>query len=274
MANRYKTLTIAGSDSSGGAGIQADLKTFQERGVYGMSALTTIVAMDPDHNWNHQVFPIPIDVLRAQLKTILQGIGVHAIKTGMLGSVEIIETAAEAIRSQQVPAVIDPVMVCKGTDEVLHPELADALRDILVPLATVTTPNLFEAGQLSKMHPLKTIADMKEAAARIHDLGAKVVIVKGGSKLDHDKAVDVLYDGREFRVLEEERIDTPYIHGAGCTFSAAITAELAKGKPVAEAIGVAKEFITEAIRGGFALNQYVGPVLHMGYRLRKGNDVK
>lgn len=274
MAKRYKALTIAGSDSSGGAGIQADLKTFQERGVYGMSALTTIVAMDPDDNWNHQVFPISIDILQAQLKTILQGIGVHAMKTGMLGSVEIIETAAEVIRSQQIPAVIDPVLVCKGTDEVLHPELADALRDILVPLATVATPNLFEAGQLSKMPPLRTVEDMKEAAARIHDLGAKVVIVKGGSKLTDDRAVDVLYDGRDFRVLKEERIDTPYIHGAGCTFSAAITAELAKGKTVAEAIQVAKEFITEAIRGGFALNQYVGPVLHMGYRLKKGNDVE
>lgn len=156
----------------------------------------------------------------------------------------------------------------------LHPELSDALREILVPLATVATPNLFEAGQLSKMPPLKTVEDMKEAAVRIYDLGAKVVIVKGGSKLNEDKAVDVLYDGRDFRILEEEQIDTPYIHGAGCTFSAAITAELAKGKTVPEAIQVAKEFITEAIRGGFALNQYVGSVLHMGYRLKKGNDVE
>jgi pyridoxine kinase len=272
MTTRYKVLTIAGSDSSGGAGIQADLKTFQERGVYGMSAITTIVAMDPDHQWNHKVFPIPFDTFQDQLKTILQGIGIHALKTGMLGSVEIIEYVAKTIRSQEVPVVIDPVMVCKGTDEVLNPETADALREILIPLATVATPNLFEAGQLSKMHPIRTVEEMKEAAARIHDLGAKVVIIKGGSKLDHEKAVDVVYDGRTFEVMEEERVETPYVHGAGCTFSAAITAELAKGKTVSEAIRLAKAFITEAIRGGFPLNEYVGPVLHMGYRLKNGNE--
>ncbi|MBA4542136.1 MULTISPECIES: pyridoxine/pyridoxal/pyridoxamine kinase [Thermoactinomyces] len=270
MTKPVKALTIAGSDSSGGAGIQADLKTFQERGVYGMTALTTIVAMDPDQDWNHQVFPVPIPTLKAQLKTILQGIGVDALKTGMLGSVEIIEIAAEVIASQNIPAVVDPVMVCKGTDEVLHPELADALREILVPKATVATPNLFEAGQLSGLGALNTVEDMKAAAQKIYESGAKYVLVKGGGKLQHEKAVDVFYDGETFEVLESERIETTYTHGAGCTYSAAITAELAKGKSVREAVFTAKAFITEAIRHGFPLNRFVGPVLHMAHRLHQG----
>jgi pyridoxine kinase len=263
----YKALTIAGSDSSGGAGIQADLKTFQERNVYGMTALTTILAMDPENNWDHLVFPISLEVVREQLKTIVDGIGIHALKTGMLGSVELIELAAETIDKTGVPAVIDPVMVCKGTDEVLHPELADALREVLVPKATVVTPNLFEAGQLSKLGPIATVEQMKEAAARIHALGAQIVVVKGGGKLQHQAAVDVLYDGHAFDVLESDRIETTYTHGAGCTYSAAITAELAKGRPVREAIETAKDFITEAIRHSFPLNQYVGPTLHAAHRV-------
>jgi pyridoxine kinase len=263
----YKALTIAGSDTSGGAGLQADLKTFQELDVYGMTALTTIVAMDPDNHWAHQVFPVSLDIVRTQLKTVLEGIGVDAVKTGMLGSVELIQLVAETIDKYKLDkVVIDPVMVCKGTDEVLHPETADALREYLVPRATVVTPNLFEAVQLSK-HRIETVEDMKEAAARIHDLGAKYVIVKGGGKLKHEKAVDVLYDGKEFTILESERIDTTYTHGAGCTYSAAITAELAKGKEVKEAINTAKAFITAAIRHSFPLNKYVGPTRHSAYRL-------
>jgi pyridoxine kinase len=261
-----KVLTIAGSDSSGGAGIQADLKTFQELGVYGMTALTTIVTMDPQNHWHHNVFPIAIETLEAQLETILS-VGIDAMKTGMLGSVEIIELAAKVIDENKLDkVVIDPVMVCKGEDEVLHPETAEALREVLVPRATVVTPNLFEAWQLAKTGPIITIDDMKEAAAKIHELGAKYVLIKGGSKLQHEKAVDLLYDGKEYRLLESEKIDTTYTHGAGCTYSSAITAELAKGKTVLEAVEVAKDFITEAIRHGFKLNQYVGPTMHGAYR--------
>jgi pyridoxine kinase len=261
-----KVLTIAGSDSSGGAGIQADLKTFQELGVYGMTALTTIVTMDPQNHWHHNVFPIAIETLEAQLETILS-VGIDSMKTGMLGSVEIIELAAKVIDENKLDkVVIDPVMVCKGEDEVLHPETAEALREVLVPRATVVTPNLFEAWQLAKTGPIKTIDDMKEAAAKIHELGAKYVLIKGGSKLQHEKAVDLLYDGKDYRLLESEKIDTTYTHGAGCTYSSAITAELAKGKTVLEAVEVAKDFITEAIRHGFKLNQYVGPTMHGAYR--------
>ncbi|QED49795.1 pyridoxine/pyridoxal/pyridoxamine kinase [Cytobacillus dafuensis] len=261
-----KVLTIAGSDTSGGAGIQADLKTFQELGVYGMTALTTIVTMDPKNDWSHNVFPIAIDTLKAQLETILST-GIDAMKTGMLGSVEIIELAAKTIDENKLDrVVIDPVLVCKGEDEVLHPETADALREILVPRATVVTPNLFEAWQLAKTGPIKTVDDMKEAAVKIHELGAKYVLIKGGSKLEHEKAVDLLFDGKEFKLYESERVTTTYTHGAGCTYSSAVTAELAKGKSVVEAVQTAKEFITAAINHGFKLNQFVGPTMHCAHR--------
>lgn len=261
-----KVLTIAGSDTSGGAGIQADLKTFQELGVYGMTALTTIVTMDPKNNWNHNVFPIALETLETQIETVLST-GIDAMKTGMLGSVEIIELAAKVIDENKLDrVVIDPVLVCKGEDEVLHPETAEALRTILVPRATVVTPNLFEAWQLAQTGPIKTVDDMKEAAVKIHELGAKYVLIKGGSKLQHEKAVDLLYDGKEFRLFESERIDTTYTHGAGCTYSSAITAELAKGKTVVEAVEIAKDFITAAISHGFKLNEYVGPTMHGAYR--------
>lgn len=261
-----KVLTIAGSDTSGGAGIQADLKTFQELGVYGMTALTTIVTMDPKNNWSHNVFPIANETLETQLETILS-VGIDAMKTGMLGSEEVIKIAAKTIKENNLDrVVIDPVMVCKGEDEPIHPELNEALRDLLVPLATVVTPNLFEAWQLANSGPIRTVEDMKEAAVKIHELGAKYVLIKGGSKLQHEKAVDLLYDGQEFTLYESERVETTYTHGAGCTYSSAITAELAKGKPVKEAVQTAKDFITAAINHGFQLNQYVGPTMPGAYR--------
>jgi pyridoxine kinase len=267
-----KALTIAGSDSSGGAGIQADLKTFQEHNVYGMTALTVIVAMDPKNNWDHQVFPIDIDTIKAQLSTIVDGIGIDAMKTGMLPTVEIVELAAKTIQSNQIKnVVIDPVMVCKGANEVLYPELAAALRDLLTPVATVITPNLFEAGQLSGLGEITTIQQMKEAAKVIHERGAKYVLITGGGKLDLEKAVDLLYDGKTYDVLEGERVDTTNTHGAGCTYSAAITAELAKGKEVKEAVYSAKKFITSAIRQSFPINQYVGPTKHSAWRLDEKN---
>ncbi|HDR7760338.1 pyridoxine/pyridoxal/pyridoxamine kinase [Bacillus cereus] len=261
-----KALTIAGSDTSGGAGIQADLKTFQELGVYGMTSLTTIVTMDPHKGWAHNVFPIPASTLKPQLETTIEGVGVDALKTGMLGSVEIIEMVAETIEKHNFKnVVVDPVMVCKGADEALHPETNDCLRDVLVPKALVVTPNLFEAYQLSGVK-INSLEDMKEAAKKIHALGAKYVLIKGGSKLGTETAIDVLYDGETFDLLESEKIDTTNTHGAGCTYSAAITAELAKGKPVKEAVKTAKEFITAAIRYSFKINEYVGPTHHGAYR--------
>ncbi|WP_136605225.1 pyridoxine/pyridoxal/pyridoxamine kinase [Paenibacillus dokdonensis] len=270
MSKIIKTLTIAGSDSSGGAGIQADLKTFEEYGTYGFSALTTIVTMDPDNSWHHSVYPVDAALVAEQLKTIFAGGPVDAMKTGMLGSVEIVRVAEKAIKdNHQNNVVIDPVMVCKGEDEVLNPDSADAIRDLLLPLATVVTPNLFEAGVLSGLGKLTTIEDMKKASRRIHELGAKNVVVKGGKALDGEKAIDVFFDGSEFTVLESTKIEPAYNHGAGCTFAAAITGGLANGLPVSEAVAKAKDFVSAAIRSGYQFNEYVGPVFHGGYRLEK-----
>ena len=257
-----KTLTIAGSDTSGGAGIQADLKTFQEHGTYGMNVLTVIATMDPDNNWSHGVFSLPVDEIKRQAKTALST-NVDAIKTGMLSTEEIIEAAGNIIEESGITnIVIDPVMVCKGEDEVLNPGTVDAMITHLLPRALVVTPNLFEAGQLSGLGTLKTIEDMKAAAEKIYSLGAKHVVIKGGKQLNHDKAVDLFYDGKTYTLLETEKTDTTFNHGAGCTFAAAITANLANGLSVSEAVFEAKEFVSAAIAHGWRLNQYVGPVLH------------
>ncbi|MDV6379430.1 bifunctional hydroxymethylpyrimidine kinase/phosphomethylpyrimidine kinase [Sporosarcina sp. GW1-11] len=257
-----KTLTIAGSDTSGGAGIQADLKTFQEHGTYGMTAVTVIVTMDPDTNWEHSVYSLPIDVVKAQVKTALST-GIDAIKTGMLSTEEIIQTAGEAIDESGLDhVVIDPVMVCKGEDEVLNPGNTDAMIRYLIPKAEIVTPNLFEAGQLAGMKTPKTIEEMKQAAQKIHALGSRNVVIKGGKQLDHPAAVDLFFDGQTFTLLEAERADTYYNHGAGCTFAAAITANLANGMTIKEAVVEAKQFVTAAITHGWKLNDYVGPVMH------------
>ncbi|MCL2024434.1 MAG: pyridoxine/pyridoxal/pyridoxamine kinase [Coriobacteriia bacterium] len=257
-----KVLTIAGSDTSGGAGIQADLKTFQELGVYGMSALTVIVTMDPD-GWSHQVFPVEPALVEAQLATVIEGIGVDAMKTGMLPTGELIELVARQIKTHSLEkVVVDPVMVCKGAGEPVNPGNTVCYRDALVPLATVVTPNLFEASQLSGVEAIETIDDMKEAAGIICESGVEVVVVKGGKGIDAHNAVDVMYDGTTFEILESERIDTPNTHGAGCTFAAAIAARLAHGDTIPEAVRTAKTFVTEAIRHSFRLNQYVGPLNH------------
>ena len=270
MSKIIKTLTIAGSDSSGGAGIQADLKTFEEYGTYGFSALTTIVTMDPDNGWHHNVYPIDAALVAEQLKTVFAGGPVDAMKTGMLGSVEIVRVVEQSIKdNRQTNVVIDPVMVCKGEDEVLNPESANAIRDLLLPLATVATPNLFEAGVLSGLGKLSSIEDMKEAARLIHGLGASNVVVKGGKALDGKQAVDVFFNGSEYTVFAADKIEPATNHGAGCTFAAAIAGGLANGLSVDEAVAKAKDFVLAAIRNGFAFNKYVGPVFHGGYRLEK-----
>ncbi|WAA09612.1 pyridoxine/pyridoxal/pyridoxamine kinase [Fervidibacillus albus] len=269
-----KTLTLAGSDTSGGAGIQADLKTFQEHGVYGMTALTSIVTMDPNNGWKHNVFPIETNAVDRQLETAFST-GIDAMKTGMLGTVEIVELGAKHIDQYQLNnVVIDPVMVCKGEDEVLLPETVDASRELLLPRALITTPNLFEAWQLSKVGPINTIDDMKKAAEKILDLGAKHVVIKGGKQLPHEKAIDLFYDGNEFVLLETEKMNTNYNHGAGCTFAAAITANLALGKSVLDSVVHAKQFVSAAIKNGWKLNSFVGPVMHGAYNRFQGENIE
>ena len=256
-----KTLTIAGSDTSGGAGIAADLKTFQEHETYGYTALTTIVSMAPD-SWSHRVSSIELDTVALQIETALS-IGPDAIKTGMLPSEEVIKMSAQAFKDSDAEFfVVDPVMVCKGEDEVLNPGLVDAMIEHLLPLATVITPNLFEAGQLAGEKTPKTIDDVKAIAKKIHDNGANHVVVKGGSDIAGDSAVDVYYDGVDYYLLKADKIDSTYNHGAGCTFASAVTANLANGKSVLDAIKDAKSFVTAAIKNGWKMNDFVGPVRH------------
>jgi pyridoxine kinase len=263
-----KIATIAGSDASGGAGLEADLKTFAEYGLYGMVAVTLVATMDPHKNWAHNVYPLGENTLRAQLETIFNGVGVSVVKSGMLGTFYGVELTAEYIRTGKIKNyVLDPVMVCKGNDEALSPELNTAMEQKLLPLATVTTPNLFEAGQLSGIINISTIEQMKEAARIIHDKGAATVFIKGGSKLpDAVNAVDLLYDGKTFELLESPLIKTNWTHGAGCTNSAAIAAGLARGLSIYDAVVLAKKFITESLTGSFALNQWVGPGNTSGWR--------
>lgn len=262
------TLTIAGNDASGGAGIAADLKTFAEYGTFGIAALTVIATMDPNNNWSHGITPINPKVVKDQLVTATAGSGIDAFKTGMLPNVDIITVIADHIKEHQMTNfVADPVMVCKGVDEVLNPENAEALKDVLVPLATVATPNLFEAAQLAGLKTLTSVEDMKEAARIIHDNGAKTVVIKGGKALPGTKAIDLFFDGEEFTLFETHKIDAPSNHGAGCTFAAAITAGLAYGLTPKEAVAKAKEFVTAAIKTGFPFNQFISPVFHSGYRL-------
>lgn len=259
-----KVLTIAGSDTSAGAGMQADLKTFQELDVYGMAALTSIVTMDKE-TWSHDVTPIDMNVFEKQLETAIS-IGPDAIKTGMLGTQDIIKRAGDVfVESGADYFVVDPVMVCKGEDEVLNPGNTEAMIQYLLPKATVVTPNLFEAGQLSGLGKLTSIEDMKKAAQVIYDKGTPHVIIKGGKALDQDKSYDLYYDGQQFYQLTTDMFQQSYNHGAGCTFAAATTAYLANGKSPKEAIIAAKAFVASAIKNGWKMNDFVGPVDHGAY---------
>jgi pyridoxine kinase len=266
-----KVATIAGSDASGGAGLEADLKTFEEYGLYGMAAVTLVATMDPEKNWAHGVFPVDETALKAQMETIFKGVGVAAVKSGMLGTFYAVELTRDYIKGRGVKNyVLDPVMVCKGNDEALNPELNTSVAENLLPLALVATPNLFEAGQLSGIKDITTIEQMKEAARIIFDKGAAHVFVKGGSKLPGAMktmtAIDLLYDGKTFETLEAPLIKTNWTHGAGCTNSAAIAAGLARGLPVYDAVVLAKKFISLSLAGSFALNQWVGPGNPSGWR--------
>lgn len=259
-----KVLTIAASDTSAGAGMQADLKTFQELDVYGMVALTSIVTMDKE-TWSHDVTPIDMNVFEKQLETAIS-IGPDAIKTGMLGTQDIIKRAGDVfVESGADYFVVDPVMVCKGEDEVLNPGNTEAMIQYLLPKATVVTPNLFEAGQLSGLGKLTSIEDMKKAAQVIYDKGTPHVIIKGGKALDQDKSYDLYYDGQQFYQLTTDMFQQSYNHGAGCTFAAATTAYLANGKSPKEAIIAAKAFVASAIKNGWKMNDFVGPVDHGAY---------
>lgn len=263
----FKAMTIAGSDTSGGAGMQADIKTFQEMGVYGMVALTCIVAQNPANDWAHDVFPLETELIKKQLATIMDGIGCDAMKTGMLGSASLVELVAETIDKYKLEnVVIDPVMVCKGVDEIMVPEAAAAIKELLVKRALVMTPNLLEAAYLADMPEIKNVDDMKAAAEKIHAAGCRNVIIKAGDRFAGNVALDIIFNGKEFVEKRHTKLDGCFNHGAGCTFSAAITAGLAKGYSVEESLDMAERFIAAALHDSFRLNGYAGAVKHCAWR--------
>jgi hydroxymethylpyrimidine/phosphomethylpyrimidine kinase len=254
-----KALTIAGSDSGGGAGIQADLKTFAALGVYGMSAVTAITAQNTCGV--SAVQAIDAEVVAAQIRAVTSDIGVDAAKTGMLFSTEIITAVVSAIRETGIrQLVVDPVMVATSGDRLLQPAAEASLRTLLFPLATVVTPNLEEAAVLVG-RKLISLEDMRAAAAEIVAQGAHAVVVKGGHATTA-KATDVFYDGHSMELLQSEVVETPNTHGTGCTLSAAIAAYLARGVPLVEAVRRAKTYITGALKHALSIGQGSGPVGH------------
>jgi hydroxymethylpyrimidine/phosphomethylpyrimidine kinase len=257
---RPRALTIAGSDSGGGAGIQADLKTFGAFGVYGASAITAITAQNT--LGVRAIHEVPPDVVAAQIDAVLEDIGADSVKTGMLSSAPIIEAVADRLRAHSVAAlVVDPVMVAKSGDALLRPEAVQALMELILPLAAVVTPNAPEATVLSGIE-VKDADSAREAARRIHALGPVVVIVKGGH-LGGELSDDLLFDGRSFEVLSGRRIETRHTHGTGCTFSAAIAACLARGMSPLEAAREARAFLQGAIEHAEPLGTGHGPVNHL-----------
>jgi hydroxymethylpyrimidine/phosphomethylpyrimidine kinase len=252
-----RALTIAGSDSGGGAGIQADLKTFAALGVYGLSALTAITVQNTLGVQAAQ--DLPPELVEAQIDAVLEDIGADAAKTGMLSRPGIIEAVARCVSRWNLRLVVDPVMVAKGGDPLLQPEAITTLSTLLLPLAEVITPNLFEAEVLTGQR-IETLDDMRAAAQAIHALGPRHVVVKGGHRAADP--IDVYFDGERFVELRAERISTPHTHGTGCTFSAAIAAFMARGLPVDAAVTGAKDYITEAIRHAPGLGKGHGPIGH------------
>ncbi len=254
-----KALTIAGSDSGGGAGIQADLKTFAALGVYGTSVVTSVTAQNT--RGVSGVHNLPPSFVAAQLDAVLGDIGAAAAKTGMLATAGIIAAVAGKIKEYRLERlVVDPVMVAKSGDHLLEPAARETLRRELLPLALVVTPNLHEACALTGQE-IRDVADMERAARTLHGFGPSYVVIKGGHL--EGAATDVLYDGRDFRYFKSERIATENTHGTGCTFSAAITAGLARGLSVPEAVSEAKDYITTALTFAMDIGGGHGPTHHL-----------
>ena len=251
-------MTIAGSDSGGGAGIQADLKTLAALGVFGASTITAVTAQNTLAVT--AVHEIPTSVISAQIDAVVGDLGVDAVKTGMLSSPAIVETVAAGIRRHGIrQVVVDPVMVAKSGDRLLRAEAIDALRNSLLPLAAIVTPNIPEAEDLTGM-TIESDADVRDAAQAILDLGPRTVVIKGGHL--EGPPTDLFYDGIRFRAFTTRRIPTANTHGTGCTFASAIAAGLAHGLDLRAAIQQAKEYVTEAIRAAYPIGQGHGPLHH------------
>jgi hydroxymethylpyrimidine/phosphomethylpyrimidine kinase len=259
MTRARIALTIAGSDSGGGAGIQADLKTFAALGVYGASVITAVTAQDTRRVYGFmEMTPAFVD---QQIDAVLDDIGANAVKTGMLASAGIVDAVASQMERRGVSnLVVDPVMVAKGGDKLLHDEAVAALKERLLPLALVVTPNLPEAEVLLG-RPLATWEEIKEAAREIAGWGVANVVIKGGH-MEEATATDLLFDGQGFREFSTGRVLTQNTHGTGCTFASAIAASIAKGENVATAVAAAKAYVTLALQNSYAIGQGHSPVHH------------
>ena len=261
-----QVLTIAGSDSGGGAGIQADLKAMSANGVFAMSAITAITAQNTEEVTD--VFELPPSIIASQLDAVFDDFDVAAVKTGMLSSTAIVEIVVKMLTLQKIATlVVDPVMVSKSGHPLLRPDAVDAVKTQLLPLAFVVTPNIHEAQQLSGIQ-ITSLADARRAAKVIHGFGCKHVLIKGGHLLS-ERATDLLYDGRFFNVLKGEFIETRHTHGTGCTFASALAAHLARGRSVLDAAQAAKAYVTQAIRHGLAIGHGHGPTNHFYFLERE-----
>jgi len=256
-----KALTIAGSDSGGGAGIQADLKTFTAFGVYGMSAVAALTAQNTVGVQG--IFDISPDFVREQIRSVMTDIGTDAAKTGMLSNAAVVRTVAEAVRTFHIPnLVVDPVMIAKSGDSLLAADARRAIREELLPLATVITPNIFEAEALLGCK-IGDLDAMRDAARELREIGCPWVVLKGGCLDIESQAIDILYDGKELVLLKSPRFDSRNTHGTGCTFASAIAAGLAKDLPPPEAVRRAKDYITEAIRSAIPIGSGHAPPNHL-----------
>ncbi len=259
-----RVLAIAGSDSGGGAGIQADLKTMLALGVHGMTVICAVTAQNSVGVQGY--WELPAEAVAAQLDSVLGDIGAQAIKTGMLASPVLVGTVCDALAEVAAPVVVDPVAVSKHGDSLLSAGTLDAVRERLLPLATVVTPNLLEAELLTGM-TISNEAEMLAAARLINGMGPQWVLVKGGHLPGNP--VDLLFDGDRVIRLAGDRIDIVHTHGTGCTLASAIAARLALGDDVPTAVKAAKAYVTGAIAAGFPLGAGIGPVDH-GWQLRAG----
>lgn len=254
-----QVLTIAGSDSGGGAGIQADIKAMSANGVFAMSVITAVTAQNTEEVTD--VFELPTAVIASQLDAVFDDFEVAAVKTGMLSSAVIVDVVVKMLSPQNVTnLVVDPVMISKSGHPLLQSDAIETVKRRLFPLALIVTPNVHEAQQLSGI-AITSLADARRAAKVIHGFGCKHVLIKGGHLLT-ERATDLLYDGRFFHVLKGEFIDTQHTHGTGCTFASALAAHLARGQSVLDAAQAAKTYVTEAIRHGLAIGHGHGPTDH------------
>ena len=265
----HTALTIAGSDSGGGAGIQADLKAFQANGVFGMSVITAITAQNT--RAVTAAAEVELDLVRAQLEAVFDDMPVGAVKTGMLASASMIETVAAYLEGLELPRplVVDPVMVSKSGFALIEDDAVDTLRTRLFPLATVITPNAHEAGRLLG-GTVDTVERAREAARALAELGPAAVLVKGGHLDDADTSIDVLYDGAAVHLFEAPRVDTPHTHGTGCTTAASLAANLSKGLPLIDAVDRTKRYVHGAITAGLPLGEGHGPTHHFWFLEGRG----